>query len=209
MKIAVAALLIALGAPIQADDAADLLRSRGNHVDEDDGKTKVSLVPSVGDKSLAEADVQALNRLQGVVELRIIASEGISPTIFGKLNELPEVKLVAIHYRMPEESIRFLDRFPNVEILKFWADSFVSCEELPKLEKLRVLHHESTEGDFTMKAVERIAACQNLEEIIILRPIPEEGIGLLKNLPHLQILEVNETVYRNNAGEQVAGDKRR
>jgi hypothetical protein len=177
--------------------AVALLESRGNRVHESPEGLVVVLTPQVGDQEVTVADIAALNQLRNVVELRIVASEGITPEVFETLNPIPGVRRVTIHYRMPKESIRFLDRFPNLERLQFWADSFVSCEELPGLQKLRIIHHESTEGEFSLEAVKRIASCKNLEEISILRPVTEEGVRLLKSLPNWKKIEVNGTVIQH------------
>lgn len=159
----------------------------------------VILSPQVGDMAVTMVDIAAINQLRNVVEVRVVASEGIEPEVFETLNPNPGVRRVTIHYRMPKESVPFLNRFPNLEKLQFWADSFVSCEELPGLEKLRILHHESTEGEFSVEGVKRIVACRNLEEIVILRPISEDGVRLLKSLPKWKTIEVNGIVFRNPA----------
>lgn len=176
-------------------EAIDYLRNRGNFVSERSGGLIVELVPERGGLTVTERDIEAVNALEKVVEFRVIAFEGISPVVLKHLKVLPHVKKVAIHYQMPEASVAFLDRFPNMETLLIWGDHYVSFDQLPVLPKLRVVHHESTQGTFGMRSVQRIVACQNLEEVRIVLPLSERDVALLKTLPKWRRLEVNDTKF--------------
>jgi hypothetical protein len=189
-------------ATISEEAAISFLKGRGHHLSIEDAGTSISIAPQTESQEVTVEDVEAINALTNVVEFRVIAFHGISPEVFAQFRDLPHAKLVVIHYQMPAESLQHFDKFPNVETLKFWADHYVSCEHLPPLQKLRVLHHESTEGDFTIEAVKRIAACRSLEKIEILRPIPDEGIAILRVLPHLKLLIVGEDTIVDTSGEQ-------
>lgn len=175
--------------------AIDYLRGRGNFVDERDNGLSLKLVPDTGSLEVTRRDIEAVNTLQNVVEVRVIAFEGISPLVFKQLKVLPNVKKVAIHYQMPAASIAYLNRFPNVEIIQFWADHHISCDQLPVLPKLRVLELESTQGKFSMESIRRISACRNLEEIEIILPVPKQGVALLKSLPKLRRLQIGDERY--------------
>lgn len=178
-------------ASITERDAIAFLTQRGHQLSVDESGTRISISPQTDSQEVTVEDIEAINALRNVVELRVIASGGIAPEIFSRFRVFPHVKLVVVHYQMPAESLRYFDKFPNVETLRFWADHYISCDHLPPLARLRVLHHESTEGDFSLEGVDRIAACRALEEIDILRPISDEGIALLRELPSLKSLIVH------------------
>lgn len=189
------------------EEAITYLIERGNDVSKIDGGKIVMLAPNTDTQEVTIEDIEAVNSVTDVVEFRVIAFFGIAPEVFEKLRVFPKVKLVAVHYQMPPETLAFFDRFPNTEKILFWADHYISCDHLPPLRKLRILHHESTEGDISMESIRRIAACKDLEEIEILRPVPPSGIELLTNLPKLRHLEVNETTILTD-GEQNAAAQR-
>ena len=93
-------------------------------------------------------------------------------------------------YGFSDGSVGYLDRFPNVERMTFWDNDYGSFESFPPLLNLRVLHHEACDGEFSLEVARRFAACRNLEEIIIDRPMPQEGVELLRALPNLEFLDV-------------------
>lgn len=182
-------------------EAIAYLLQRGHNISEVGDKTLVALSPEVKPFTITVRDIEAINALNNVTELRTLL--GITPEVFEKLRPLPELKAFAVHYAMPDKSLKYLKRFPNVEKITFWGDGYGSFETFPVLQKLRVLRHEAVDGEFSIGAVRRIAACKNLEEIIIQRPIPSDGINLLKALPNLKYLDVADTVIVDT-GEQVA-----
>ena len=175
------------------------LVERGHDVSLEDGRVKIVVLPETDSQDVTVEDVEAINRISGVSEIRIIARSGIHPDVMAKLRICPSVRKLAIHYQMPAESLKYFDRFPNVEKILFWGDDCVSCEHLPALKKLRILRLESSKGETSPESVKRIAACQNLEEIRIVVPVSNNQIELLKGMPKLRKLEVGDLKWSRSA----------
>ncbi len=182
---------------LSEQQAIDYLTARGHDVHQNDTGTFVALVGGTDPHKVTLEDIRAVNALKNVTEIRIIAFEGIAPEVMKDLRTFPEVHTIGIHYGMPDESFQYFNRFPNVETIELWGDNFYSLRYLPALEKLTYLTHESSEGDFTLEDIRHIVACRNLEKINIIRPVSEEGIALLKSLPHWEWIEIEDTFYEN------------
>ena len=95
------ALLFLHQSPVLAQDANDahskaveVLESRGNLIHKGPDGTVVCLKPDAGNKEVTQVDIEGVNQLRDVVEVRIIASEGIDPEVFKELNPLPSVRRV-------------------------------------------------------------------------------------------------------------------
>lgn len=174
------------------NEAIAFLEGRGHSVAHESGQTHVSLSPKDEPFKITMDDIEAINALSKVVAMRTM--EGIEPEAFQRFRVFPELKQFTAHYAMPEESLKYLNRFPNVEEMRFWGDDYGSFESFPAFRNLRILHHEAADGEFFMGTARRIAACRSLEEIIIQRPIPPDGIHLLRALPNLKFLAVHETI---------------
>lgn len=190
--------------PLDASKPEDIaiayLEERGHSVTaQETGGFYVSLNPDHGSDDITIDDALALNSISRLVGLRTLPS--IEPDVMQRLRVFPELKEVAVHYGLPDESIKYLNRFPNVEKMTFWGDNYGTFESFPTLRYLRILHLEARYGEFTNETAKRIASCRNLEEIKIQRPIPPEGIEFLKALPHVHYLEVANNVIIDK-GEQ-------
>ena len=181
-------------------EAIDYLRRRGHTIRTDDSGVFVGISPQTESQEVTLEDIEAINALNGVVELRVIAFPGIGPEVFKRFRVFPKVRILAVHYGMPEESLRHFDKFPNVEILRVWKD--VRCDHLPPLPKLRVLDLETDEDELSTDCVRSIAACRNLEEINIrYSRLSEGGAALLKSLPRLRYLVADGEVLLETGGE--------
>lgn len=172
--------------------AIEFLIREGNEVSKNKNGTTVILAPANAKQRVSKRHIEAVNALKNVTHFRVIAFYGIEPQVFETLKIQRNVKLFVVHYGMPAESIAFLNRFPNVETIKFWGDQFISLEHMPPLEHLKVLHHKSTTMPLDLKSVKRIIECKNLEEVEICHPIPSEFIPILKKLPKWKTLKVND-----------------
>ena len=177
--------------PLTPEEARTKLEDRNHTLEDQDGGLLVGISPGTESQEVTPSDIRAINALKNVVEIRVIADPGISERVFKGFREYPELKTFGVHYDMPAGSLVFLDKkFPNIEKLEFWG-SDISFDQLPPLEKLRVLDDDSNGATGrSIEEVKRIAASKNLEQVTIRRSIPEEGINQLKELPNLKLLIV-------------------
>ncbi len=188
------------------EEAVAYLEGRGHAaVPQKSGGFYVTLNADQEPYGVVEEDVLALNPIDKLVGIRTIA--GIEPEVFAKMRVFPNLKQFAVHYEMPNESLPYLSRFPNVEELTFWGDDYGNFETFPKLDQLRLFDHEATRGEFTVETARRLASCRNLEEVTITRDIPQEGIDLLKELPKLKYMEINQKVIVDLSAGAVGKNK--
>lgn len=165
--------------------AIEYLRQRNYGITEAENGLSLTI------EEIVAEDVPLINALRDLIEIRVVAFGGIPPDVFEQFQLFPRVREVVICYKMPAASIALLDdKFINVEILRFWDEEDVCCEALPPLPKLRLLENASSlVAPLSHESVRRIAACKNLEEVVLHRPVSEEGMRFLFNLPKLRKIE--------------------
>ncbi|MEM7600036.1 MAG: hypothetical protein AAF357_01315 [Verrucomicrobiota bacterium] len=172
-------------------EAFNYLDERGIEVSHIEGGFFVSLSPETDPVRILKRDVVALNSLEGIHEIRVISSNGIAPEVMNSFEEMPVLKTFAVHYRMPDRSLNFLDRFPNLEAVELWGPN-ISLHHLPVLQSLRHLDYDSpNETPISNLEFERILTQPRLKRLYLARPLTQSQYDRLSLHPTIEELDVH------------------
>lgn len=171
------------------DSALRYLTTRGIEVEKSDNGFFVSLSPNTESQKVLPKDILALNALDGIHEIRVIGLHGVDPEVMRLFREIPELRIFAVHYGMPDESLMHLSKFPNVETIEIWGAG-IGLKHLPVLKKLKSLDYDSAnETPISDEEIKRLIDQPTLNELHILRPISKTQFDRLKNHPTIRELD--------------------
>ncbi len=170
------------------DTALRYLATRGIEVEKDENGFFVSLSPNTESQKILPNDILALNALDGIHEIRVIALHGVDPEVMKLFREIRELRIFAVHYGMPDRSLMYLNKFPNIETIEIWGDG-IGIHHLPVLKKLKKLDYDSANKTMISdQEIRRIIAQPSLQDVNILRPISKPQFDQLKGQPTLRDL---------------------